>query len=87
MAPVLRFSIEGDGNFTELTEENMNLLGLAQMPDVTVEEKGIGRWTVKVPELPSQITCYDTYGDTTVYENIQWEIVPKSAGRDISLKR
>lgn len=79
MAPVLRFSIEGDGNFTELTEENMDLLGLAQMPDVTVEEKGIGRWTVKVPELPSQITCYDTYGDTTVYENIQWEIVPKSA--------
>ena len=79
MVPVLRFSLEGNGNFTELTADNMATLGLTQMPEVSITENGIGRWNVQIPQLPSKVTYYDAYGDATVYDDIQWEVVPAAA--------
>ena len=76
MVPVLRFSLEGNGSFTELTADNMATLGLTQMPEVSITENGIGRWNVQIPQLPSKVTYYDAYGDVTVYDDIQWEVVP-----------
>ena len=79
MVPVLRFSLEGNGSFTELTADNMATLGLTQMPEVSITENGIGRWNVQIPQLPSKVTYYDAYGDATVYDDIQWEVVPAAA--------
>ena len=79
MVPVLRFSLEGNGSFAELTADNMATLGLTQMPEVSITENGIGRWNVQIPQLPSKVTYYDAYGDVTVYDDIQWEVVPAAA--------
>lgn len=48
----------------ELTEDNMEALGLKEFPAVTVKETGSGQYTVSVEgDLPTQITCTDAYGD------------------------
>ena len=49
----------------ELTEDNMEALGLTELPAVTVTDTGSGQYTVSVAgNLPTQITCTDAYGDT-----------------------
>lgn len=75
--PVLSFSLAGDGKYTELTEENMDTLGLSDLPEIKIEETGIGKWAVTVPKLPNCVIHTDGYGVETEYDAIQWKITPK----------
>lgn len=75
-APRLYFSID-NGEFRELTSENMASLGLSSMPAVSVSTRGVGSYTVSIGanSLPSRVTYIDSYGDETAHE-IEWRFAP-----------
>lgn len=77
-APEIAFSLDGGNTYTELTADHMEFLGLEELPEGTVTADA-GAYTYRIAggTLPTEITCYDEYGDSTEY-SIQWKITPKS---------
>src|SRR5699024_8354616 len=56
----LHFSIDGGASWQQLTPANMAALGLETMPVPDVEEGQSGVYTLTYPNLPAQVTVYDT---------------------------
>ena len=59
----LYFSIDGGASWQQLTPANMAGLGLETMPVPDVEEGQSDVYTLTYPNLPAQVTVYDTQSD------------------------
>lgn len=77
LQPTLKFSLDGV-NYKELTAENMSEIGLQTYPKLSVDNTGVGVYTIYAGNktLPSKVTYEDVYGNKTSY-NVSWEITPK----------
>lgn len=75
--PILKFRLDGTGEFVQLTQENMAQLGLQQMPQAAVSQAGVGSYLVTVGDytLPVKYTEIDPYGDETQH-TVEWQIEP-----------
>ena len=75
--PILKFRLDGTGEFVQLTQENMAQLGLQQMPQAAVSQAGVGSYLVTVGDqtLPVKYTEIDPYGDETQH-TVGWQIEP-----------
>ncbi|MFQ7159601.1 MAG: hypothetical protein ACLRPX_08270 [Ruthenibacterium sp.] len=79
--PILKFRLDGTGEFVQLTQENMAQLGLQQMPQAAVSQAGVGSYLVTVGDhtLPVKYTEIDPYGDETQH-TVEWQIEPAACG-------
>ncbi len=77
LQPTLKFSLDGV-NYKELTQQNMNEIGLQSYPKLTVDSTGVGVYTIYAGNktLPSKVTYENIYGNKTSYD-VAWEITPK----------
>lgn len=77
--PVLKFRLDGAGDFVQLTAENMARLGLRAMPEAVISPAGVGSYYVTVPgnTLPVKYTHTDSYGDSTQH-TVEWQVEPSA---------
>lgn len=77
-APKLSFSIDGE-SYEVLDDSDLVNLGMDTMPEITVEDKGPGKYSISVGEnvLPSKVTHFDSYGDVEGIYDVKWKVIPQ----------
>lgn len=72
----LQFSLDGSSSYKTLTGEDLETLGLSELPEATVD-KGSGVWQIHWDEsLPDKITYSDSTGNgASLTRDVNWRVV------------